>query len=357
MLSALASGRIPPELLGATFPGLTSAFASSSPSLPPIGTSASAPPRPIPQPERRRSQRLSAKASSASLSEAAATTTTSSRATASGSGAPSEAAAPPSVASTSTVVTAPPQMGSKGKERNGRTALEELMSSDDGASDDDIVDASVDADVFESSMDGEENAVDEKTVNVSVADGKSVGDSFSNASILKSYTVDGSRVVAQTPDGTRVATPAAEASSSASTAAHKASYAAALKSKPTDWHLEFYMDDKPLPLDMTIYGAIHQHEARKTPSGTVPSSMFWTTVYTVKYKKVPGPALLPDSKCLFPCIVSGAYKPLQTRLIASPVQGHQSQHCLPCRMKLLIRRLSSCSVSCTSSTLRYLRVR
>ena len=115
--------------------------------------------------------------------------------------------------------------------------------------------------------------------------------------VMANVSSDGSKVVAQTPDGTRVATPAVEASASASTSAPKASYAAALKSKPTDWHLEFSMDDQPLPLDMTIYGAIHQHETRKSPGGTVPSSMFWSTVYTVKYKKVPGPPPAPDSEC------------------------------------------------------------
>jgi E3 ubiquitin-protein ligase TRIP12 len=56
------------------------------------------------------------------------------------------------------------------------------------------------------------------------------------------------------------------------------------------------MDDGMLPLDMTIYGAIHQHETRKLPESAVPSSMFWSTVYTVKYKKVDGPMPVQDSK-------------------------------------------------------------
>ena len=66
------------------------------------------------------------------------------------------------------------------------------------------------------------------------------------------------------------------------------------------------MDDRVLPLDMTIYGAIHQHEARKSPGGTVPSSMLWSTVYTVKYKKVSGPASVPDSEsscCMRHCFL------------------------------------------------------
>jgi len=47
------------------------------------------------------------------------------------------------------------------------------------------------------------------------------------------------------------------------------------------------MDDQPLPLDLTIYGAIHQHERRK--ESPTPTSMLWQGVYTVKFKKAPGP--------------------------------------------------------------------
>lgn len=80
----------------------------------------------------------------------------------------------------------------------------------------------------------------------------------------------------------------------------RGSYAAALKAKPTDWHLEFSMDDQPLPLDLTIYGAIHQHEMRKK-SGPAPLSMIWQGVYTIKFKKVSGPAPGPESE------LSGCY--------------------------------------------------
>lgn len=49
------------------------------------------------------------------------------------------------------------------------------------------------------------------------------------------------------------------------------------------------MDDHALPLDMTIYGAVHHHMARKgTP--VMPLSNLWNGVYTIKFKKVPGPA-------------------------------------------------------------------
>lgn len=68
----------------------------------------------------------------------------------------------------------------------------------------------------------------------------------------------------------------------------RASYAAALKAKPTDWHLEFSMDDQILPLDLTIYGAIHQHEMRKK-IGATPLNMIWQGMYTIKFKKISGP--------------------------------------------------------------------
>ena len=101
---------------------------------------------------------------------------------------------------------------------------------------------------------------------------------------------DGSKVEAQTPDGTRIATPSTAPLTSPSRPlnANKTSYAAALKTKPSDWHLEFSMDDHLLPLDLTIYGAIHQHEMRKK-LGPVPSSSMWQGIYTVKFKKINGP--------------------------------------------------------------------
>jgi E3 ubiquitin-protein ligase TRIP12 len=116
--------------------------------------------------------------------------------------------------------------------------------------------------------------------------------------------IDGSKIEAQTPDGTRVATPNPHPSAGVPKQAQsRTSYAAALKAKPADWHLEFFMDDSPLPLDLTIYGAIHQHEMRKR-SGPVALNLIWQGVYTVKFKRVPGP--LP-SECTcrqFACLLN-----------------------------------------------------
>lgn len=57
------------------------------------------------------------------------------------------------------------------------------------------------------------------------------------------------------------------------------------------------MDDHKLPLDLTIYGAIHQHELRKKSGPALAPSMIWQGVYTIKFKKVSGPA--PASECGF----------------------------------------------------------
>lgn len=120
--------------------------------------------------------------------------------------------------------------------------------------------------------------------------------------ILTHDSPDGSKVVAQTPDGTRVATPN-PSKGLASTPTRtpglpRTSYASVLKTKPSDWHLEFSMDDHNLPLDLTIYGAIHQHEARKKTGQALPPSMIWQGIYGVKFKKVPGPASTAESKSL-----------------------------------------------------------
>jgi hypothetical protein len=110
--------------------------------------------------------------------------------------------------------------------------------------------------------------------------------------------------VAQTPDGTRVATPnpmrdgpAADSMPSA-----KASYASAAKTKPNDWHLEFSIEGHTLPLETTVYGAIHQHEARRSAKPSFYLSTIWSGVYTIKFKKASGPARLPDSMYPFPVL-------------------------------------------------------
>ncbi|EIW79108.1 hypothetical protein CONPUDRAFT_59237 [Coniophora puteana RWD-64-598 SS2] len=233
---------------------------SRDPGPPPKAPSRPISPTPAPGEKsvgRRRSQRLSAK------SEAAPT-----------SGSSVQAASAPAAAENTAEETAPasstsaPAVAVSPEERHSPPFIPE---SDFGA---DLTDDEVHAEVFEDDEDLDRPT--EKTVSVAVAD-------------------DGTKVVAQTPDGTRVATPSSIApfSSSRSAGAAMSSYAAALKSKPSDWHLEFTMDDQVLPLDLTIYGAIHQHELR-SKSGNVSSSALWQGLHTVKFKKVPGPPPAPE---------------------------------------------------------------
>lgn len=137
----------------------------------------------------------------------------------------------------------------------------------------------------------------EKTVTVSVGEGLYALSPQSRDTYIP-FT-DGSKVEAQTPEGTRVATPnpmrgGPTAAAARSSLLPKASYAAALKAKPSDWHLEFYIDEHKLPLDLTIYGAIHQHEVRKKTSPAISPSLIWQNVYSVRFKKVSGPAPLSD---------------------------------------------------------------
>ncbi|KAJ2915477.1 hypothetical protein MD484_g4935, partial [Candolleomyces efflorescens] len=139
---------------------------------------------------------------------------------------------------------------------------------------DDFSDEEIDAEVYDDEDDDPDVSISEKTVTLNVAE------------------VDGSKVEAQTPDGTRVATPS-NAGKDSRGPSGRASYAAALKAKPTDWHLQFSMDDQVLPLDLTIYGAIHQHEMRKKNNPT-PLNLIWQGIYTIKFKKVTGPA--PNSE-------------------------------------------------------------
>lgn len=113
---------------------------------------------------------------------------------------------------------------------------------------------------------------------------------------LEHCFVDGDKVVAQTPEGTRVATPNPQRDAASDAAAARGSYASALKAKPVDWHLEFSLEGHPISLETTVYGAIHQHEARKSSKPAPNLAAIWSSLYTIKFKKVPGPAPLPGSE-------------------------------------------------------------
>jgi E3 ubiquitin-protein ligase TRIP12 len=113
----------------------------------------------------------------------------------------------------------------------------------------------------------------------------------------------GGKVTARQEDGTRVATPSQQPPTSSrsssslqaaaaqavlstpSTSSRPMSYAAAVQ-VPTDWHIEFSLDDKIIANETTIYRAVHN------PSGPVDehtSRSVWSGVHPIKFRRVPGP--------------------------------------------------------------------
>lgn len=114
------------------------------------------------------------------------------------------------------------------------------------------------------------------------------------------------KVTARKEDGTRVgtpsqSTPASKPSSSAPSttssqpAAHPSlasagrpfsSYAAAIASPSHDWHVEFFVDGKPITSETTVYRAVHHNREHLDD---VKAKNVWSTVHTVTFKRVPGP--------------------------------------------------------------------
>lgn len=131
--------------------------------------------------------------------------------------------------------------------------------------------------LFAGDFEADSLAQDERPVNLEVA-------------------ADGSKVVVKTPDGTRVHTPTPGKKLPRSAAPKpRASYAAAVKSEPTDFHIEFTMGDVDIGLDTTVYGAVHNFDARAPEN----RRNMWTNIYTVKFRKVAGPAR-PESDSVSP---------------------------------------------------------
>lgn len=113
------------------------------------------------------------------------------------------------------------------------------------------------------------------------------------------------KVTARKEDGTRVSTPSqstpvskapssaasrpapnpSAGNSSLATAGRPFSYAAAIASPPQDWHIEFSIDGKPISNETTIYRAVH-HDRENVDAS---SRNVWSTVHTVKFRRVPGP--------------------------------------------------------------------
>ncbi|KAL8741772.1 MAG: hypothetical protein Q9190_005662 [Brigantiaea leucoxantha] len=112
------------------------------------------------------------------------------------------------------------------------------------------------------------------------------------------------KVTARKEDGTRIATPSQSSTTSSigppsslsrellaaginpSAARGAMSYAAAIQAVPQDWHIEFSIDDKPIPNETTIYRAVHYN--RSLPSDPITRNV-WSAIHTVKFRRVSGP--------------------------------------------------------------------
>ncbi|KAJ5380649.1 uncharacterized protein N7496_003077 [Penicillium cataractarum] len=122
------------------------------------------------------------------------------------------------------------------------------------------------------------------------------------------------KVTARKEDGTRIgtpsqSTPASKPSSSAPSTAssHPAghgsiatagrphsSYAAAMASVPQDWHIEFFVDGKPIASETTVYRAVHHNREHVDEAN---AKNVWSAVHTVTFRRVPGPPP-PESSTL-----------------------------------------------------------
>ncbi|EAU33190.1 hypothetical protein ATEG_06646 [Aspergillus terreus NIH2624] len=122
------------------------------------------------------------------------------------------------------------------------------------------------------------------------------------------------KVTARKEDGTRVATPSQNTPASKSSSAAPgsglnpmgsgslamagrpfSSYAAAMASVPSDWHIEFSVDGKPISNETTVYRAVHHNRQQSGPA----ARNVWAAVHTVKFRRVPGPSP-PEPTGLFP---------------------------------------------------------
>lgn len=97
-----------------------------------------------------------------------------------------------------------------------------------------------------------------------------------------------------TDEGAELTTKEDRSATSSETSEKRAkpeSYSAALGMSSKDWHIEFFIDDIPITVDTTIYGAIHQYEKRLGNSRNV-----WTATYPITYKKIAGESPAKDTK-------------------------------------------------------------
>ncbi|KAL8763487.1 MAG: hypothetical protein Q9184_000699 [Pyrenodesmia sp. 2 TL-2023] len=120
------------------------------------------------------------------------------------------------------------------------------------------------------------------------------------------------KVTARKEDGTRIGTPShpstglstgpssslsrelLAAGINPSMAGRAMSYAAAIQAVPQDWHIEFSIEEKPIPHDTTIYRAVHD----LGPGQADPTTRnVWSAIHSIKFKRVQGPPP-PESSAL-----------------------------------------------------------
>lgn len=129
------------------------------------------------------------------------------------------------------------------------------------------------------------------------------GDQLPDPSAVNLEIAATGKVTARKEDGNRVATPShvlapshgptssrsreiLAASINSSAAGRAMSYAAAIQAVPQDWHIEFSIDDQPIPNETTIYRAVHYNQSHPAESSL---RNVWSAIHAVKFKRVPGP--------------------------------------------------------------------
>ncbi|CAG8153318.1 unnamed protein product [Penicillium nalgiovense] len=151
---------------------------------------------------------------------------------------------------------------------------------------------------------GDEDEDEELNAIVDDIDEDMENDTGSDPSAVNMEVASSGKVTARKEDGTRVGTPSQTAASKPSSSTPAAprtrmrnnslatagrpfsSYAAAIASVPQDWHLEFFVDGKPVTNETTIYRGVH-HDREDLDESSAKN--VWSAVHTITFKRVPGP--------------------------------------------------------------------
>ncbi|KAF3029049.1 Ubiquitin fusion degradation protein 4 [Penicillium rubens] len=152
---------------------------------------------------------------------------------------------------------------------------------------------------------GDEDEDEELNAIVDDLDEDMENDTSSDPSAVNMEVASSGKVTARKEDGTRVGTPSQTAASKPSSSTPAAapptrmrnnslatagrpfsSYAAAMASVPQDWHLEFFVDGKPVTNETTIYRGVH-HDREDLDESSAKN--VWSAVHTITFKRVPGP--------------------------------------------------------------------